>query len=450
VTPVDEPTAPSRPAPLSQLSGLFLLEGGEERTSEWVRCTAGRIIDKISSLKATTIAIASPSPSFIVACTLALWKLGRAPVVLDPSLASEPWQLLDSDSLVTLVSQSSPTQPHSVQISGTGGSPIECAWPSDVSPALRFLTSGSTGEPKLVTKRGYQLLRQFEHEFPMPGLGNPRRVLSLVPPFHILGFMYGLIVPLATGGLTSFAGTTAPSYWLSQIHSWRPDMVIGVPSHYRYLADSLTEPLPPALYLSSGAPLPESVDTAFYNASGHRIVQIYGSTETGGVAFRTGVEPWRPFAGLEWRIDPGSTCLMVRSPWQETPNSWYLTDDLAAPATTGFRLLGRVDSLIKVGGKRFSTQELINAAQAHPAVEAAATVLYSRPSGETAVALFAMVAPGLDLLANELRNHMSTLLAPYKIPRTVKILGDLPLLPTGKINFEMLRGMAATAERRES
>ena len=109
---------------------------------------------------------------------------------------------------------------------------------------------------------------------------------------------------------------------------------------------------------SSGAPLSPQVDHAFRERTGQSIVQRYGSTETGGIGRRTGFGAWQPLIGLEWKIDPEEGRLVVRSPWQEHPDEWFVTDDVAQVDPSGFRLIGRADTIVKVGAKRFSTNEI--------------------------------------------------------------------------------------------
>jgi acyl-coenzyme A synthetase/AMP-(fatty) acid ligase len=327
------------------------------------------------------------------------------------------------------------------------GHELDAMWPEDDQQAACFFTSGSTGEPKLVTKRGYQFLRQAFTELPWLGVAEGAQVLSLVPPYHILGFMYGLVVPLVHRGSTAFTRGSTPEAWTRFIRDRQPDVVVAVPSHYRFLAQSLDGPLPPALFLSSGAPLPPEVDQAFYGVAGQRINQIYGSTETGGVARRVGAEPWQPFPGLAWAVGPEDGCLRVLSPWQVDVGTWFVSDDLATAEGEGFRLLGRADSIVKVGGKRFSTNEVVTAAQAIPGVETAVVVDFQRPSGENALALFATLAQGTLLTSSDLRASLRKCLPAFKVPRTIRVVAELPLLSTGKVDIQALRRQTSSTPK---
>jgi O-succinylbenzoic acid--CoA ligase len=118
-----------------------------------------------------------------------------------------------------------------------------------------------------------------------------------------------------------------------------------------------------------------------------------------------------------------------------------VTDDVIEQDGEGFRLLGRADSIVKVGGKRFSTHEVVAAALAQPHVEQAVAVTFQR-FDETAVALFVMPAAGAALAAPELRAALALRLAPFKLPRQINIVPELPLLANGKPDLGALRALA--------
>ena len=117
------------------------------------------------------------------------------------------------------------------------------------------------------------------------------------------------------------------------------------------------------------------------------------------------------------------------------------------PEGEGFRLLGRADTVIKVAGKRFSTNEVVGAATAAPGVDQAAAVTYQR-YGEVAVALFVAARAGEELSIHELRADLGQRLAAFKLPRTIRVLPELPRLSTGKVDLRRLRELAAQGARR--
>ena len=436
--------SPARQAPLSDPDAVFLREGAASWTGGQLLRWAHQMEAGLPDGAGATVGVSSGSAAFICAATLALWRRGSAPLLLDPSLRQEPGGLrgqgLYSHTLADGPREGLPgvIQPGGAPDTGDGGPLLTPRWPAADQEAALFFTSGSTGEPTVVRKRGYQLFAQMEMELSVLAVERGVSVYSLAPPFHILGFVYGLFLPLLGGGRAAYSPGELPLEWLRALHARRPDLVVGVPMHYRLLSRCAKQPLPPATYFSSGAPLPPPVYEDFAERAGHAIVQGYGSTETGGIARRQDLGSWQPLSGLRWKVQPETGRLMVRSPWQETPHRWHVTDDVVEPQGRGFRLLGRADSVIKVAGKRFSVNEVVAAAQGTAGVDQAAAVTYQR-YGEVAVALFVVLCSGQSMTGDDLRAALGQQLAAFKLPRTIRLLPELPRLSNGKVDLRRLR-----------
>lgn len=437
-----------RPPLLADPSAVFLREGDQTWTGSRLLRLAARIDAATPADAGPVVGLSSGSAAYVTAAALALWSRGRALLLLDPSLRQEPAAVLKQFPGLTVVCDAPRAAlPRAVLVrEEAGGEALTPAWPEEQELIALFLTSGSTGEPKLVRKRGFQVFDQVDQELDMLGVGSGVSVFSLAPPCHLLGFIYGLIMPLLGGGRTAFAPGELQGVWVERLQELQPELVVGVPMHYRLLARSQGGALPPAIYFSSGAPLPEAVQQAFLRRTGQEIFQGYGSTETGGVALRQGSGVWTPFPGLRWRVQPEDGRLAINSPWQQEPGRWHVTDDIAEPERGGFRLLGRADSVVKVAGKRFSTDEVERAARVLAGVEQATAVTYER-FGETALALFVAPAEGAELDEATMRVGLGWALAPFKIPRTVLVLEQLPRLASGKVDRQQLRELCPSSSR---
>lgn len=435
----------THPGPLADLDAVFLREGGEAWTGRRLLGWARVMDELLPGLDGEVVGVSSSSGAFVCAAALALWSRGSTPLLLDPGLRGETLAL-NSEPLFqrTLADGSRPLLPGLVQLvdppMDDGGAPLTPRWPGELDEAARFFTSGSTGAPTVVRKLGRQLFAQMAMELSVLDIARGVSVHSMAPPFHILGFVYGLFLPLLGGGCAAFSHGELQQAWIRAIRERRPDLVIGVPMHYRLLARCADGPLPDATYFSSGAPMPPAVYAAFSEHAGHQIIQGYGSTETGGIARRADLGAWQPFPGLSWKVQPDTGRLVVRSPWQEDPDRWHVTDDVVEPEGEGFRLLGRADSVTKVAGKRFSVNEVVGAASAMEGVEQAEAVTYER-YGEVAVALFVIPSPGATLEEDGVRQALARRLAAFKVPRTVRVLEELPRLSNGKADLRRLKEM---------
>lgn len=337
--------------PLAAGDRVFLVEEGAEWTCDRLLRLATHMSRRLPSGLQGAVGVCSGSASFVAAATLASWSLGTAPLIFDPKLKTEPTEVFAQDPhmpvLVSDASMALGTTPVVVSGEDDDAEPLSSSWPSPERAVARFFTSGSTGEPKVVLKRAFQFFEQMRRELRWLDVPLHPKFFSMAPPFHILGFAYGLFMPLLGRGSTGFLHGASPAAWIDHIIDENPDAVMGVPAQYRFLVQTLEDGLPENAYLSSGAPLAVDVDAAFREQTGQTIMQIYGSTETGGVALRRGYGPWQPFPGLRWTTRQEDGRLLVHSPWQERPDQWFVTDDLARADGDGFTLLGRTDSVIK-------------------------------------------------------------------------------------------------------
>ncbi len=418
---------------------MKVVEGPVEWDDRRLRSLAWEARERIRKTDSETVVVCSSSAAFVAAAVLASWIENRAPLIVDPALEGERKRVHERyPHAPVLVSALTPGLLNAMVVPESNAGSMDIRPPADDGVAASFFTSGSTGEPKIITKMGYQLSRQAKAVLPAIGVPSKPKVFSLVPPVHILGFMYGLFVPITRGGTARFPGTTVPEAWIEWIRRGSFDYVIGVPSHYRFIVNSLDGPLPEGTYLSSGAPLSAKLDAAFRERAGQTITQIFGSTETGGIAKRQGGEPWRPFPEVSWRVRAEDDRLLISSPWLEGSEKWHVTDDVATPEGDGFRLVGRADAIVKVGGKRFSSAEVERAALALPAVDQAVAVTWDR-YGENALALFVTLKEGCTLSQRRLWDLVAGRLPRFKMARTVRVVRSLPYLSNGKVDRLRLR-----------
>lgn len=221
---------------------------------------------------------------------------------------------------------------------------------------LCVFTSGSTGQPSAIGKRLDQLAREVEalqaaFGAQMEGV----QVHGTVSHQHIYGLLFRVLWPLAAGRLIhprrffhedlvgALAGTDT--------------VLVATPAHLKRLPEQLDwASLHGRLraVFSSGGPLPEEAARQVRQWLGVAPTEVYGSSETGGIAWRrwdTDLPPWQPLPGVQWRIDDG--CLAVASAHLDTPDWWRTQDRVEALADGRFRLLGRADRIVKIEERRY-------------------------------------------------------------------------------------------------
>lgn len=315
-------------------------------------------------------------------------------------------------------------------LEGRAELPIEIALGPN-STALIAYTSGSTGAPTPHEKSLGQLLREPEAHIGGFDLAR-RRVVAAVPPYHIYGLLFGVLVPLLGGGSTSRSAPLLPGELLRAICDARAEVLVAVPPHLRALAESQPSTLPRLhRVFSSAAPLPAEVSEALA-ARGMVVTEILGSTETGGIAYRDDAEaPWHPLPSVRVSVSEDAR-LTVDSPWL-APNGErpFRTADRVVRLGTGFRHLGRTDAVVKLAGRRVDLGDVEARLKAQPGVRNA-RVLAVPSGGVRGLQLYAVVEAD-DLDPSALRAALSAELDPVAVPRRLRVVACLPESDAGKV-----------------
>ncbi|ATW48395.1 acyl-CoA synthetase [Streptomyces peucetius] len=347
-------------------------------------------------------------------------------------------------------------------------------------PALIVYTSGTTGPPKgavLPRRAVATTLDALEDAWQW---SRDDILVHALPLFHVHGLILGILGPLRRGGEVRHLGRFTPQGVARELNSGGT-MLFGVPTMYHRLAEALdgdaelTKALAGARLLVSGSaalPLPDHERIAA--ATGRRVVERYGMTETlmntsvrvdgearagtvgvplPGVSLRLVEED-----GTEIAARDGETIgeIQVRgdnlfTEYLNRPDAtaaafdgdWFRTGDMAVREPDGYvRIVGRkATDLIKSGGYKIGAGEIENVLLDHPAVrEAAVTGEPDADLGERVVAWIVAADPQTPPSAEELADHVAAQLAPHKRPRAVRFLDALPRNDMGKIMKRSLHG----------
>jgi acyl-coenzyme A synthetase/AMP-(fatty) acid ligase len=341
---------------------------------------------------------------------------------------------------------------------------VEPMGPED--PALIVFTSGTTGEPRGVV-HAYRYLfgqrLQAEHWF---GSRQGELAWCTTATGWSKSARNVFLAPWLTGAAAVIHdGRFDPEERLDFAQALGVNVLCQAPTEYRMLAKrTALRPLPALRRMvSAGEPLDPETIAAFREAMGLEPADGYGQTETGHVAANLAGEPVRqgsmgkPLPGLETRIvgaeDGGAGELQLRAASSPTffsryldgerfEGEWWPTGDLVREDGDGYLFFeGRDDDIILSAGYRIGPFEVESALQAHPAVAEAAAV--AAPDPERGAVVRAIVVPRGrepgEELARELQEHCKRATAPYKFPRIVEFVTELPKTSSGKIKRAQLR-----------
>ncbi|WP_424860990.1 AMP-binding protein [Streptomyces sp. MMS24-I29] len=365
-----------------------------------------------------------------------------------------------------------------------GGAATPLPEPSPESPALIVYTSGTTGPPKGAVLPRRAIAASLDALADAWQWTGDDVLVHALPLFHVHGLILGVLGPLRRGGSVRHLGRFSTDGVARELSSGGT-MLFGVPTMYHRLAEALDGSGPEAaglakalagarLLVSGSAALPVHDHERIAAATGRRVIERYGMTET---LMNTGVradgEPrpgtvGAPLAGVGLRlVDEDGTVLtgsgpetigeiQVRGPnlftgylnrpdataAALTADGWFRTGDMATRDADGYvRIVGRkATDLIKSGGYKIGAGEIENALLDHPGVREAAVTGEPDPDlGERIVAWVVPADPAAPPAKGELADHVAAQLAPHKRPRTVRYLEALPRNDLGKIMKRSLR-----------
>jgi acyl-coenzyme A synthetase/AMP-(fatty) acid ligase len=330
-------------------------------------------------------------------------------------------------------------------------------------PIAELSTSGSTGPGKAVPKALRHLDREVAALESLFGsrLGPDARVFATVSQQHLYGLLIRVLWPLAAG--RAFCADTylhTEELFPRLRASAGGFALVTTPVHLRRMrGDAGLAELRPAAraIFSSGGPLDEAVAVAVAEQIGDAPIEIFGSTETGGVAWRQQTRvgenaEFRAFPNVELELsaEPGlERQLLVRSPYASMGQPSAATErlqqtlmgDRAELVGAGrFRLLGRADRIVKIGEKRLALPEMESALRAHPFVADAALVPFELVGDARVGAVVALSDAGQQMLDAQgrralgvrLTEHLAAYWDRVLLPRAWRYVAELPRDAQGK------------------
>ena len=348
-------------------------------------------------------------------------------------------------------------------------------------PCFWLYSSGSTGAPKGTVHIHSNLIHTAElYGQEVLGIREQDVVFSAAKLFFAYGLGNGLTFPLSVGATAILmAERPTPDAVFKRLREHQPDIFYGVPTLYAGMLAHTGCPTAGELKrlracTSAGEALPEGVGRRWKERIGVYILDGIGSTEmlhiflsnrAGDVQYGTS---GTPVPGYRVRLideggdeitaaeEPGE--LQISGPssavqyWNQPEKSratflegWTRSGDKYYRNRDGYYVYsGRSDDMLKVSGIYVSPIEVESALIAHEAVLEAAVVGIEDEERLIKPKAFVVLKPGYgpgEAMRQELQAHVKGMLAPYKYPRWIEFVEDLPKTATGKIQRFKLRGI---------
>jgi len=355
--------------------------------------------------------------------------------------------------------------------------PDYCAQDDDV--AIICYTSGTTGRPKgaMITHRNLvDNMRSLEAAWQWT---DRDLLLHVLPIFHVHGLEVALHGGLNAGSTMIMHAKFEPARVWRTISEKQCSMLMGVPTMYHRLLNQLEDlPQKPDIgsmrvFISGSAPLSENLFEQFHLATGHRILERYGMTETGMItsnpieaAFRKAGSAGYPLPGVEIRVigtdgkdvkpgEVGEVCIkgsnVFKGYWQNPLKTdasfmgpWLKSGDLGYQDPRDHMrlyLVGRSKEMIITGGYNVYPKEIENVIDRHADVSESAVIgLADDDFGERVTAVVVLKEETAQLGESDIIELCKKSLAGYKCPQKVFFCRQLPRNAMGKIQKNKLVG----------
>jgi malonyl-CoA/methylmalonyl-CoA synthetase len=360
----------------------------------------------------------------------------------------------------------------------------------EVTPGRRAMilyTSGTTSKPKGVVTTHANIEAQIRSLVEAWGWRADDRIPLFLPLHHVHGIVNVLSCALWSGAQVETFESFQAGAILKRVAEGAFSVFMAVPTIYVKLIQAFESATPAQreewargfrsmrLMVSGSAALPASIHRRWTRLTGQKLLERYGMTEIGmglsnplngerrpgavglplpGVGIRLVDEQG---SAIESENEPGEIQVMGPTVFQEYwrkpevtatsfQDGWFRTGDMAVLENGYFRILGRLSvDIIKSGGEKLSALEIEDTLRQHPAVRECAVVGVEDELWGEAVAAAVMTEGGVDLTLEELKEWAGGRLSGYKIPKTLRVVQDLPRNAMGKVMKPAVRELFDSA-----
>ena len=338
----------------------------------------------------------------------------------------------------------------------------ELASPTDI--ALILLTSGTSSRQKIVPISQKQSFLSRQRNNQQLKITRTDKCLHIVPYYHSAGIGAPLLSVLLAGGTVICTKEFIPSDFLTLLKTFRPTFYSAGPTLHQGLLDQIKKVPPHELkntslrFIRSGsAPLPPTTLHDLETLLGVPVIDTFALSETGHISVN--LPPKQRSVGIPvieclkimdengTRLGPNEQGEIVVQGetvfcgYEDAPeenkvafiDGWFRTGDIGYLDEEGYLYItGRKKELINKGGQKISPAEIDTVLMTHPSVKLAMAFRVSDPVlGEDIAAM--VVLENQNVREEDLRRYLLDRLIPFKVPKRIYFVDEIPQGPTGKL-----------------
>ena len=307
-----------------------------------------------------------------------------------------------------------------------------------------FFTSGSTGTPKRIQKTWAMLLDEVEYHVAHHAnqIAMAPVVIASIAPHHMYGVRWRVLFPIFGNIAVDSDIIFSPEELLQKQSVYDRVMFMTTPSfldgitrygdQYKFAANCIG-------IFTSGSLLGGKTSELTYKIFGVSPFEIFGSTETGGVAYRQQKFDcnWTVFDTVN--ISTKDDCLAINSPYC-FENPYLMSDAVKILDENKFELIGRADRIVKIAEERISLPDMERQLGAHPFIARAYCAVVHREIRDTVGCMLELTDAGAENIikvgrrafVEEIKKYLAGFVPAVAVPRYIRIVHQIPVNTQGK------------------
>lgn len=304
-----------------------------------------------------------------------------------------------------------------------------------------FFTSGTTGTPTGALKTFDNIDIDLDDLVKIFDKFSVTNVVATVPFIHVYGFLVGLMLPYKLGVDLVFKEHFLPHDLLEV--ATKGSLVVTTPLYIKSLIQlDEQKDLKDVVFVSSTGPLSSEIAKEFIEKFNTTLIQIFGSTETGSIAYKMqDDELWQPFESVEISLN-SQGLLGIKSPYVSPlllqNNKLAKTDsqiqsfDYASVEDGKFKLIGRDIHIIKVAGKRYSTIQIEDILEQIEGINKAFVYVEHRKNELKDEILKVFIESQREVKSKEIKEILKQNFGHINIPLELAVVDKIPTTAMGK------------------